>query len=66
MDRETLARLRLDRRLIRRRGWIAEEDLAKELEKLPDVADKAVPLAESVPAGEPEPPAGWAEESPDS
>jgi hypothetical protein len=34
--------LRLDRRLIRRRGWIPEEELERELEALPDVAEKGV------------------------
>ncbi len=34
--------LRIDRRLIRRRGWIPPEELERELDALPDVADKAV------------------------
>ena len=34
--------LRLDRRLTRRRGWISPEELERELEALPDVADKGV------------------------
>jgi hypothetical protein len=33
--------LRLDRRLTGRRGWIHEQELTRELERLPDVADKA-------------------------
>ncbi len=41
MDRESMARLRLDRRLIRRRRWISAEDLERELEQLPDSAHKA-------------------------
>jgi hypothetical protein len=32
--------LRLDRRMAGRRGWIGEEELARELERLPDVAAK--------------------------
>jgi hypothetical protein len=52
--------LRLDRRLAGRRGWINSEDLTRELERLPDVADKGevveVPTArqrdESSPQGE--------------
>ena len=36
-----MERLRLDRRLIRRRGWIAPEELDRELEQLPDVTHKA-------------------------
>lgn len=34
--------LRLDRRFLRRRGWISSEDLERELEALPDVAGKGV------------------------
>jgi len=33
--------MKLDRRLIRRRGWISEPDLERELAALPDVASKA-------------------------
>ena len=51
MDRESRERLRLDRRLIRRRGHLSPEELAKELAALPDVAHKAAPLpAEESPA----------------
>lgn len=32
--------LRLDRRMAGRRGWIGEDELARELERLPDVAAK--------------------------
>lgn len=32
--------LRLDRRLLNRRGWISAQDLDDALEALPDVADK--------------------------
>jgi len=32
--------LRLDRRLSGRRGWIGQEDLAREIRGLPDVAAK--------------------------
>ena len=35
--------LRLDRRLARRRGWIAPEELERELSELPDVAGKIRP-----------------------
>jgi hypothetical protein len=41
MDRETISKLRLDRRLIQRRGWISPEDLDREIEALPDVSNKA-------------------------
>ena len=59
MDRESKERLRLDRRLIRRRGHLTPEELARELAALPDVANKATPLVvEEHPApkerGEPE------------
>ena len=51
MDRESKERLRLDRRLIRRRGHLTPEELARELAALPDVASKAAPLAvEETPA----------------
>ena len=38
--RDGKAHLRLDRRLARRRGWISETELSKELESLQDVAEK--------------------------
>ena len=44
MDRESMRRLRLDRRLIRRRGWLSEEDLERELAALPDVSYKIAPV----------------------
>lgn len=40
MDRRSTARLKLDRRLIRRRGWISKEELERELADLPDVSAK--------------------------
>jgi hypothetical protein len=46
MDRKSLERLRLDRRLITRAGWIAPEELERELAALPDVAHKAAPPSE--------------------
>ncbi len=55
MDRETISKLRVDRRLIQRRGWIAPEELEQALEALPDVSDKIAPkdeeASESRPAG---------------
>jgi hypothetical protein len=60
MDRDATQRLRLDRRLIRRRGWISKEELAKELEALPDVSTKATTLG-AVEGGEHE--AAGSEES---
>ena len=49
MDRESMSRLRLDRRLIRRRRWISEEDLEKELAQLPDVSHKATTADDEAP-----------------
>ena len=40
MDPEAIKKLRLDRRLQTRRGWIDPADLEKELSALPDVSDK--------------------------
>ena len=51
MDRETMSKLRLDKRLTRRRGWISRDDLDRELEALPDVSSKIAPIEE--PDGEP-------------
>ena len=60
MNRDSMKALQLDRRLLRRRGWIAPEELDKELAALPDVADKAAPPeVESEPAeAAPEPAPG--------
>lgn len=41
MAREPARNLRLDRRLLRRRGWIDPQELEKELGALPDVSEKA-------------------------
>ena len=49
MDRESMKKLRLDRRLIRRRGWIRPNELEKELSRLPDVSDKVAPIEEDAP-----------------
>lgn len=54
MDQETMRNLRLDRRLLGRRSWISEPELAAELESLPDVSDKIAPPA-SEPEGDVEP-----------
>ena len=53
MDRETMSKLRLDKRLTSRRGWISPDDLERELEALPDVSSKIAPIEE--PADEPDP-----------
>ncbi len=44
MDRNSIERMRLDRRLIRRRNWIPQKQLQRELDALPDVADKVAPI----------------------
>jgi hypothetical protein len=40
---DALRKLRLDRRLLERRGWITRDELSRALADLPDVADKAAP-----------------------
>ena len=40
MDRESVDRLRFDRRLEQRRGWVEPEAKEAHLESLPDVIDK--------------------------
>jgi len=54
MNRDALQQLRLDRRLIKRRGWISQAELEKAMEALPDVSDKVAPPDEEAPreAGE--------------
>jgi hypothetical protein len=47
MNREAISKLRLDRRLIRRRNWIGESELARELSGLPDIAHKGTTLGEA-------------------
>lgn len=41
MAHESLRNIRLDRRLLQRRGWIQAEQLDEELSALPDVSEKA-------------------------
>jgi len=47
MDRDSIKNLRFDRRLIRRRGWLTKEELAVELEKLPDASHKLTTLGDA-------------------
>lgn len=50
-------KLKFDRRLQRRRGWVDPEELEKELADLPDVSHKAQPRGEDeAPPAEPEEP----------
>ncbi|HJO23475.1 MAG: hypothetical protein QF890_07845 [Myxococcota bacterium] len=51
MDRENVKRLRLNVRLIGRRGWIGEKELEQERSALPDVSDKIAGTAEPSGAG---------------
>lgn len=46
MDRESVERLRFDRRLQHRREWIETGELDTHLEGLPDVSDKMTTPAE--------------------
>lgn len=43
MVHKSLEPLKLDQRLIRRRGWIPESELAEQLEALPDASAKIDP-----------------------
>lgn len=51
MDRESLDRLRFDRRLQNRRGWLAPGELERHVDSLPDVSDKLTTLADQEAAG---------------
>jgi hypothetical protein len=44
---ESLRKLRLDRRLADRPGWVSKEDLARALASLPDVSEKIAPPEEA-------------------
>lgn len=46
MVHKSLSSLRLDRRLLYRRGWISDEERARALAELPDVSDKIAPPEE--------------------
>jgi hypothetical protein len=59
MLQDAIRVLKLDRRLVHRRGWIGAKELAEALAELPDVEAKA---AEPPPPLE-EPPAGRSNES---
>ena len=43
MNRDATRKLKTDRRLIHRRGWISKEELDKQLDALPDVSHKIAP-----------------------
>ena len=40
MNRRSLEKLRMDRRLAGRKGWVSKADLAGEAEGLPDASEK--------------------------
>lgn len=44
MNRESLDKLRLDRRLLQRRGWISAAERKRALAELPDTSGKAITL----------------------
>lgn len=46
MDRESVERLRFDRRLLRRRDRVAEAEYASYVEGLPDVSDKLIRIGD--------------------
>ena len=46
MDRESVERLRFDRRLSSRRDWVEQTDVDAHLDALPDVSDKMTTAAE--------------------
>ncbi len=52
MDLESMDQLKLDVRMLRRRGWIEEKELESALKSLPDVADKAAVSEVEPPASE--------------
>jgi len=60
MNRESTDKLRFDRRLLQRRGWVSRDQLAAALEALPDVAGKGITLGDAEEAGSP-PPGGGSE-----
>ena len=68
MDNEAAARLKFDRRMSKRGGWVEDEELAKELASLPDCTDKiADPSEEPTAPPKPEaaPPAPQAASTPE-
>lgn len=61
MNRDSVTKLRLDRRLLHRRGWLTQEERERALAELPDVSQKATTLGaadagESASPGEADPP----------
>ena len=52
MNNDSTRKLKVDRRLIHRRGWISKNELQKQLDALPDVSDKIAPPDDSDDEGE--------------
>ena len=46
MNNESIEKLRIDRRLQGRRGWISEEEIQKDIDALPDVSSKILSAEE--------------------
>ncbi len=40
MDRNSIDKMKFDRRLVRRQDWVTRDELEKQLEALPDVSHK--------------------------
>jgi len=54
MDNDSIANLKFDSRMARRRGWVSESELEANAAKLPDVSDKLEVMKDlAPPAGEP-------------
>ncbi len=47
MNRQSMQKLRLDRRLIERSNWISGQELDSELDSLPDASHKAVTIGQA-------------------
>lgn len=47
MNRQSMQKLRLDRRLIERSNWISGRELDSELESLPDASHKGMTLGQA-------------------
>lgn len=56
MNLDSTRKLKTDRRLTHRRGWISKAEFQQHLDALPDVSDKIAPADER--EGEDEAPAG--------
>jgi len=64
MDRDSVERLRFDRRLQRRAGWVEPSERQAHLETLPDVSDKMTTCADEENPAEAKPAAHGSENPP--